>query len=122
MKNDKYLKKIQELSQTNLGISIRKLTVASIDIYILNIAEICDKDSISNNIIKPLLQYNKNEILTIETIANSVIYINSISMDCNENIIIDYILKGKALIVIPNEEQYIIADTLQASKSFYRFF
>ncbi len=72
--NDNYLKKIQELSQTNLGISIRKLTVGSIDIYILYIAEISDKDSISNNIIKPLLQYNKNETLTIETIANSIIY------------------------------------------------
>lgn len=116
MKNDNFLKKIQELSQTNLGISIRKLTVANLDIYILNIAEICDKDSISNNIIKPLLQYNKNEPLTIETIANSIIYVNSISMGSDENMIIDNILKGMAIILIPEEEQYIIADTLQASK------
>ena len=116
MKNDNYLKKIQELSQTNLGISIRKLKVGSIDIYILNIAQISDKDSISNNIIKPLLQYSKNEPLTIETIANSIIYINAISMDNNENMIIDYILKGNTLIFIPSEDQYIIADTLQAAK------
>lgn len=116
MKNDNYLKKIQELSQTNLGISIRKLKVGRIDIYILNIAQISDKDSISNNIIKPLLQYSKDESLTIETIANSIIYINAISMDNNENMIIDYILKGNTLIFIPSEEQYIIADTLQAAK------
>jgi spore germination protein KA len=116
MKNDNFLKKIQELSETSLGISIRKLSVATIDIYILNIAEICDKDSISNNIIKPLLQYNKNEPLTIETIANSIIYVNSISMGSDENLIIDNILKGKAIILIPEEEQYVIADTLQASK------
>ncbi len=37
-------------------------------------------------------------------------------MDNNENIIIDYILKGNTLIFIPYEEQYIIADTLQAAK------
>jgi spore germination protein KA len=116
MINDNYLRKIQELSQTNLGISIRKLTVGNIDIYVLNIAEISDKDSISNNIIKPLLQYNKSETLTIEIIANSIIYINTISMDNNENIIIDYILKGNAVIFIPYEKQYIIADTLQVAK------
>jgi len=116
MKNNNYIKIIDELRQTNLGISIRKLKVTNIDIYILNIAEISDKDSISNNIIKPLLQYSKNEVLTIDTIVNSIIYINSIAMDNNEDKITDYILKGNTLIFLPCEENYIVADTLQAAK------
>ncbi len=116
MKNNNFLKKIKELTQTNLGISIRKIKVNNIELYILYVAEITDKDSISNKIIRPLLQYDKKDILTIETIANSIIYTSIISTDNDENLIVEYILKGNTLIFVTDEEQYIITETLHSAK------
>ncbi|MBF8982841.1 spore germination protein [Lutibacter sp. B2] len=115
MKN-KFIDKIEEFSKESLGISIRKMSIANTEVFILYIGQLTDKDSLSNNIIKPILQNGMNNILTIEQIATSVIYVDDISIYDDENKMIDYILEGKSIILMSNACKYIVANTLKVEK------
>jgi len=116
IEKNKFIDKMLEFENSNIGISTRKLSIMNIEIFILYIQHITDKERLSNDIIKPILQSGKHEILSIDKIANSVIYIDDISMDEDENKMLDYLLSGKSIICISNEEQYIIANTLKIEK------
>lgn len=109
--NDKYSKKIHELEVDNMGISIRKVHTSNAEIHILYISQISDTEKLSIQIIKPLLQYKSDEILTIDTIANSIIYVNDISLDKDENKIINYILEGNSIVLLPHDDKYLICNT-----------
>lgn len=111
-----FMDKIEELSKDSLGISIRKLAVNKVEIYILYIQQLTDKDSLSANIIKPLLLNAKNDSLTIDEIVNSVIYIDDILVDYNQGKIIDYVLRGKSVILLSDDNKYIVANTLKIEK------
>lgn len=115
-KKNKFMDKIKEFSQDNLGISIRKITVNSVEVFILYIQQLTDKESLATNIIKPILQNGREDILTIDKIVNSVIYIDDISIDQDENMIIDYVLRGKSIILMSNDDKYIVANTLKIEK------
>ncbi|MGE5328776.1 MAG: spore germination protein [Deltaproteobacteria bacterium] len=108
--------KIDEFSKINLGISIRKLSSGGKELLIAYIPQLTDKDSLSSNIIKPILQYNKKETINNHILSSSVIYIDEVFLDHDENKMLDYILKGNTVIVIPSEPEYLIANTLKVEK------
>ncbi|WP_242973046.1 spore germination protein [Anaeromicrobium sediminis] len=113
---NKFMDKMKEFKQSDLGISTRKLSIKNMDVFILYVQHITDKDSLSNNIIKPILQNGRDEILSIDKIVNSVIYIDDISTDDDENNMLDHILAGASIIFTPNEDKYIVANTLKVEK------
>ncbi|MFD3155470.1 spore germination protein [Haloimpatiens sp. FM7330] len=112
---NKYEEKIEKLSQDNVGVTIRKLCNNK-KIYVLYISQITDRERVSSDIIKPILQYSCEENLTIDIISKSVIYMDDIDIDNDENKIEDYILKGKSIIIIDDEDEYIIANTYKVEK------
>lgn len=116
IKKNKLIDKMEEFNHLDIGISTRKLSIMNIEIFILYIQHITDKERLSNDIIKPILQNGKHTILSIGEILNSVIYIDDISMDDDENKILDYLLSGNSIIFISNEEKYLIANTLKVEK------
>ncbi|MCY6369231.1 spore germination protein [Clostridium ganghwense] len=115
MEENKFIDKIKEMSNQNSGISIRKIYNMDTEIFILYILQLTDRECISNSIIKPILEYDKERI-SIDIIARSIIYMDDISMNDDEEKILDYILKGKSIILIPNEEKYIVANTYEVEK------
>lgn len=115
-KNKLFIEKIKILSEGKFGVSVRKLTILNVETFILYIQELTDGKILSDSIIKPILQNGKDAMLTIDKIFSSVIYIDDISMDDDENKIEDYILKGKSVIILSNSEKYIIANTLKIEK------
>lgn len=116
MIKNKVIDKIKKFeTNKNLGISVRRICNCHIEVFILYIAQITDRESISNNVIKPILQYNREKI-NIDMIANSIIYLDDISLCCDEDSIIDYILKGNSIILIPEDEKYIVANTFKVEK------
>lgn len=116
MIKDKLVDKIKKIQEDkDLGISVRRICNKNVNIFILYIAQITNRESISTNVIKPILQYDKENI-TIDTIANSIVYLDNISICNDENKIIDYILKGNSIIVIPEDEKYIVANTFKVQK------
>ncbi len=116
MKKNKLFNKVKELIRENKGISIRKLSNRGIDIFILYIQQLTDRERLSIEIIKPILDYGKKDILDIDKMVSSIIYIDDISIDNDINKISDYILKGKSVIIISNDERYIVADTTKVGK------
>lgn len=115
-KANKFANKVEELRSGNLGISIRKLSVMNIDIFILYIPQITDRDKLSDSIIQPILQYDKDNIISADKIATSIIYVDDISIDNDENEIINYVLDGKSVVILTNDKQYIIANTEKVEK------
>ncbi|MCT4595963.1 MAG: spore germination protein [Anaeromicrobium sp.] len=112
----KFIEKMEEFKDSNVGISTRRLSIMNMEVFILYIQHITDKESMSNNIIKPILQNGRNEILSIDKILDSVIYIDDISTDHDENNMLDHLLEGASIIFSPNEEKYITANTLKVEK------
>ena len=108
--------KVNELRNNMTEMITRNLTVNDCEIRILYIPQITNRDSLSDNIIKPLLQYNGCKDITGELLINSVIYIDDAFLDYDENKIEDYILKGSSVIIISNCNKYIVANTVKLEK------
>ncbi|SHH47194.1 GerA spore germination protein [Tepidibacter thalassicus DSM 15285] len=107
---------IKDITKRNLGINLRKLSVMNIELFILYIPQITDKDKLSNNIIKPILQYNKDIDINIHKIAYSIVYAEDIFIDNDENKILNYILEGKSVIILNNDENYLVANVVKVEK------
>lgn len=114
---NKFTDKIKEFSQSSQGISVRRLSFKDTDIYLLYIPQLTDRERLSTDIIRPILHYYEgNEPISSDVIASSVICLDDISVDNDENKILNYILSGKSVILISNDAQYIIANTLKIEK------
>lgn len=116
-KNKKLEDKIKELNNSSHGISIRKLTVKNTDLYLLYISQLTDKERLSSDVIKPILQYHEDDSqLTIQFIVSSIISIDELELSSDENNLLDYILSGKSVLVIPSDENYAILNTIKIEK------
>lgn len=115
LKNNSMKKFIEDIKQKDLGISIRRISVKKNEIFLLYIKEITDRDLISSSIIKPLIQCTR-EKLNIEEVANSLLYIDDISIDDSTERIKEYILNGNCVIVVNNENNYIVANASRVEK------
>lgn len=115
-KNKSVLNIIETLSKSELGITIRKLNLCRCDYYILYIAEISDRISISNYIIKPLLSYKDSASLDISYIAESIVTIDNLFIDNDINNINNYILKGNSIVLSTKDTNYIVANTYKVAK------
>jgi spore germination protein KA len=107
---------MEELKNNVAGMLSRKLSIKNQEIYILYIPQITNRDSLSENIIKPLLQYSSEQIPTAELIISSIIYIDDVFLEEDINKITDYILQGKSVIIVKNCTQYIVANTVKYEK------
>lgn len=108
-----YTKKMKEFKTTNLGVSTRRLIIGKNEVFILYMSQITDRDRLSENILKPIVQYKDTNNLTIEKIAYSLIYFDDIILEDNIDKMTDYILKGYSVIFIKTSDQYIVANTIK---------
>ncbi|MBZ9623407.1 spore germination protein [Clostridium sp. FP2] len=117
MKSTKgFFDKLNEIKKNDIGISVRKLSILETEVYALYLKNITDREGIANSIIKPILQNKIDGKLTIDLIFDSIIFIDEISLDYDENKIVDYILKGNTVILMPYDEKYIVANTKKIEK------
>ncbi|KOA18825.1 spore germination protein XA [Clostridium homopropionicum DSM 5847] len=114
--SNKNTDKIQEIINNISGVLLRKLQVTNKEVWIAFIPQISDRDSISNNIIRPLLCYDKTEELTLDLILNSVIYIDDVFEENDENNIVNHVLEGKAIIILTDSDKFIVANTISIEK------
>ncbi|QXM07394.1 spore germination protein [Crassaminicella indica] len=110
------INKIKELREENFGVSVRKLSIFNEEVFILYIPELTDRGVLSDNIIKPILQYGKEQMLTIDKILLSIVYLDDIFSDDDEEKIVEYILEGKSIIILLKEAKYIVANTLKVEQ------
>lgn len=105
-----------ELKNNIAGMLVRKINIKDKEIYILFIPQISNRDSLSENIIKPILQYSGQQTLTVELIMDSIIYIDDVILEDDSNKITDYIVQGKSVVILSDSSKYIVANTLKVEK------
>jgi hypothetical protein len=115
MKINKYSNILNPQKLKELGITSREINVNNSIVTILYIQQLTDRVILTSSIIKPML-LNSRKGITTSKLLSSIIYIDDAYKDNNENRIVDYILKGNSVIIIPQDEEYIIANTLKIEK------
>ncbi len=96
----------------NSEISHRKLPAKNMDIYILFIRQVTDRIMLADNVIKPLIQYMRNNLtFTVDDIFNSVLFMDDVIVDSDEAKILEYLLEGKSIILSSADKRYIAAYT-----------
>lgn len=116
LRKNKYADVIGDIQENVSGVLVRNLNVKNKEIYILCIQQITDRASLSENIIKPVLQYSGEEEITEDLIMKSVISMDDIFLDDDKNRISDYILSGKSVIIVSDCKKYLVANTLSYEK------
>lgn len=104
---------VEKLKSSITGILARSLTIQNKQIYILYIPQITNRNSLSENAIKPLLQYNGEQEISTDLIMSSIIYLDDIFSEEDESKITDYIVKGSSVIIVSGSSNYIVANTGQ---------
>jgi len=95
---------------------IRTLSINGSDIKILYIPQLTDRYALAQFLIKPLLDIRSEVKISPKVIAESVILIDEVTVDTNENKIIDYVLNGLSVILVSDHTEYIIASTKKIEK------
>lgn len=116
MEEKDILEIIENINSSNRDITVRKLTVGEINIHILFIMQITDRIRISEDIIKPILSYNEDCPLSADKIGNSVIYSDNVFIEEDNESILNFILNGNTVILIPRDENFIRVNTLKVEK------
>lgn len=116
MKEKDILEIIKNITSSSRDITVRKLSVSGINIYVLFIMYITDRDRISENIIKPILCYNGDDSLSADKIADSIICADNVFIENKRENIINSILYGNTVILIPGDDNYIEINTLKIEK------
>jgi hypothetical protein len=107
---------INNITSSGRDIKARKLSVSGTDIYILFIMHITDRDSISKNIIKPILCYKGEDPLNADRIADSIIYSDDIFMDNKKEDILNSVLDGNTVILVAGDDNFLKVNTLKVEK------
>ncbi len=115
MKN-RLIEKIENLDLDKLNITKRKLTVNEKSIYILYIKQLTDRERLSKEIITPIVNYNDKEISNIDIVKDSVVYIDDICIEKDEETFIEKVLSGKSIIILSNDDRYLVANTTKIEK------
>lgn len=101
---------ISYIENNNTNIVVRKIRNKQTIIYLAYLPYITTKDKLTEEIIKPLMQY-ENTISSAKQIMESVIYTSDLSIDNDLSKALDYLRIGKSIIGISQESNYIVADT-----------
>lgn len=116
IQDDTYRTRIEPLEKSITGIMVRKLNVKDKDFYILFIPQLTNREGLSKNIIKPLMEYNGHGYLTPNNIITSIITIDDVFIDTDDNKLINYITSGKSIVITSESQDYIVANTLSVEK------
>lgn len=116
IQEDIYKTRIEPIEKSITGIMVRRLIIKDKEIYILFIPQLTNRESLSKNIIKPLIEYNSHGYLTTNNIISSIITIDDVFVDNDDNKLINYITSGKSIIITSGCKDYIVANTLSVEK------
>ncbi|WP_052085878.1 spore germination protein, partial [Clostridium sp. HMP27] len=101
---------ISYIENNNTNMVVRKIKNKQTIIYVAYLPYITTKDKLTEEIIKPLMQY-QNTISSAKQIGESVIYTSDLSIDNDFSKVLGYLRLGKSIIGISHESTYIVADT-----------
>lgn len=117
-KKNKYKEIIDRILVDGQDITKRAINTNQGEIYILFIKQLTDRVMLSNYIIRPITQYIKNNITLLKTedVIRKVILTDDCWVEDAEEKIIDNILNGMTVVLLPNEKDFIVSNIRKVEK------
>jgi len=109
---EKYNKIIKSIKDKGIVLTERTIPNLKGKITIYCIKQIIDMNSISDEIVKPIIQYcsTATKSLSAEHAMDSVIYSFECKLETDEIKVEDYILDGMIVILFSNDPQYVVVN------------
>lgn len=107
MQAKKYEKILNELQQKNIGLAQRKIAFTGGEVTALYIRQLTDRDALSIQVLKPLIQYEKLSI-NAQKAQNGIIYAEDCSPEQDEKLIETHLLAGKTVLLFSNDPEYLV--------------
>ena len=106
------------LNNANSNIIIKKIKCSLGEINILYIKQLTDIEKLTSNIIRPLMEFigDNNKLLNSDTAINQIFFVADIVLESDSSLILEHILNGQTVIILPNENNYLIANIKKFEK------
>lgn len=95
-----------------MNLSERSVSFRFGTIKLFYISQLTDRASLTENVIKPLVQHCSvaHEPVNAQLIADSIIYADDCILESDPNIVEDFILSGMVVILISTDRQYVVVN------------
>ncbi len=105
-----FKKEIAALKERNLDITERIIPFAGGQVKLFYILQLTDRPSLSENVLKPLIQYcsGSENNLSAKKILDSIIFADDCKLDSDKKKIEEYVLLGMVVILLSNDKQYVV--------------
>jgi spore germination protein KA len=114
MKGGRFLRKnnfdaiVALLASNELNFSVRTIPFRSGTIKLFYIAQLIDRDSLAENIIRPLMTFGaSHRSLTPQLAIDSLIFPDDCILESDTDLIEDYVLSGMVVILFSTDERYV---------------
>lgn len=107
---------INKIKSKNLSIGERQIHYGSGTISIFYVKQLTDRVSLSELVIKPLMQCKKNHALRASEVVQNLIFADDCILDVDANKIEQFILNGMTVILFSNDTEYIVVNLKQVEK------
>lgn len=118
MFKDKYDNIIKTLTSKNSDIAQWSIPCTGGSVTMLFISQLTDRVGMSEYIVKPLVTYcaKNNESITAQKTKDSIIFAPNCTINDDETIIEDLILKGFCILLFSNDRHYLVINYKQTEK------
>src|SRR5690606_25346414 len=99
-----------ELRNKGVAHAERTIRLAKCEIKALYVKQIVDTKDLAEFIIKPLIEWNKNEELSASKAVSEIIQAYDVKTDDDMGKIVDYILDGMVVLLLSADDAYIVAN------------
>lgn len=104
----RYKKIINDIKSKNIDETRRRIRFRGGEICILFLRQITDRTALSEQVIKPLVDYGRDTQLNTMQAADNIIYSDDYIIEKDEKKIESFILKGNTVVLFSNDNHYIV--------------
>jgi spore germination protein KA/spore germination protein len=107
---------IDRVKSKNLEIGERQITYASGSITVFYVKQLTDRISLSELVIKPLMQCPKDQPLKAAQVIESVVFADDCVVDNDDSRIEQHILNGMTVLLFSGDNEYAVINLKQVEK------
>lgn len=100
----------QSLEQESRGLKHRTIPYCDGVLKVFCVLQLTDRDMLTESIIKPLVVHCKTQTVNARIAAQSVLFADDFTIECDTAKISDHILNGMVVILFSNDNEYIVAN------------
>jgi len=120
--NNLFKEELDNIQKSIADVSVRRLKIKEKKVFVIFISQITDGKYISDNIIRPLIDFNykknhiDNEQISNDLIVSSIIYTDNVKSEKDNKKMIQYILEGNTIIFLEKEKSFLVVNTRKVEK------